>query len=79
MPHGWGPCSWLLPCTSTLQHSLLERGHLISRACPLQHEAFPTPSQPHGGCRRWESLALPCPVWSSRVRADVGPIPHGDG
>lgn len=78
MPRGWGPCSWLLPRTSALQHSLLERGCLVGRACPLQHEAFPTPSQPHDGCRRWESLALPCPVLSSWVRAGVGPVPHRD-
>lgn len=24
MPHWWGPCWWLLPCTSARQHSLLE-------------------------------------------------------
>lgn len=52
VPHGWGPCSWLLPCTSTLQHSLLERTS-YQPCLPLTARGFPTPSQPHGGCRRW--------------------------
>ena len=47
MPRGWGACSWLLPRTSALQHSLLEREDvLLAVPAPCSTRLSPYPANP---------------------------------
>lgn len=58
MSHQWGPCWWLLPYTSVLQHSLLEE-RTPCQPCPL-HPLLENTAQ---GTGLFMLSPHPAPLW----------------